>query len=156
MSSARVLIASVLLVWQISVASGATWQVQPAVVTIADGQLQGVVSGAIERFLGIPYAAPPVGELRFAPPQDVAPWDGVLNATSLPNRCPVTAGLGAARSETEDCLYLNLVRPAGISADSRLPVFVFIHGGGLTSGSANQYDLGAMVETNGFINVSIN
>lgn len=84
---------------------------------------------------GIPYAKPPVGELRWQPPLPVKPWHGVLQATEWPNRAPQAEdgiGLGTI---SEDCLYLNLTAPA--KADKPLPVMVFLHGGGLAVHTGN-------------------
>ncbi|MGD2132270.1 MAG: carboxylesterase family protein [Maricaulaceae bacterium] len=88
-------------------------------------------------YRGIPYAAPPVGDLRWKAPQPAASWDGVRDATEWPNRCPQgqsTMGTGAPISE--DCLYLNVVTAAE-NADEGRPVMVFFHGGGLTSGTSS-------------------
>jgi para-nitrobenzyl esterase len=94
--------------------------------------------GATARiFRGIPYAAPPVGPLRWKPPQPAQAWQGVRDATRWPNRCPQgESSMGAATPLSEDCLYLNVVTPAK-SARERLPVMVFYHGGGLTTGTSS-------------------
>jgi para-nitrobenzyl esterase len=87
-------------------------------------------------YRGIPYAAPPVGDLRWKAPQAAAAWEGERDATQWPNRCPQgqsTMGTGAPISE--DCLYLNVVTAAK-TADEKRPVMVFFHGGGLTSGTS--------------------
>src|SRR5208282_6026664 len=99
-------------------------------------------------YRGIPYAAPPVGDLRWRPPQPVVPWQGVKAADHFSPVCMQlpTATEGNAWREglvpvSEDCLYVNVWTPAR-SADARLPVMVFIHGGGNFRGAAseNQYD----------------
>ncbi|MGQ9426442.1 carboxylesterase/lipase family protein [Gilvimarinus sp. F26214L] len=88
-------------------------------------------------FRGIPYAAPPVGDLRWQPPQPATAWEGVRDATEWPNRCPQgESSMGAGGPISEDCLYLNVVTTAE-SASARQPVMVFFHGGGLTSGTGN-------------------
>ncbi|HEY8572419.1 carboxylesterase/lipase family protein [Phenylobacterium sp.] len=94
--------------------------------------------GATARiFRGIPYAAPPVGPLRWKPPQPAQAWSGVRDATGWPNRCPQgESSMGAATPLSEDCLYLNVVTPAR-SPGARLPVMVFYHGGGLTTGTSS-------------------
>jgi para-nitrobenzyl esterase len=87
-------------------------------------------------YKGIPYAAPPVGDLRWKAPQPAAAWEGERDATQWANRCPQgqsTMGMGTATSE--DCLYLNVVTAAK-TADEKRPVMVFFHGGGLTTGAA--------------------
>jgi len=96
-----------------------------------------VVGVSARIFRGVPYAAPPVGDLRWRAPQPAEPWDGVRDATEWPDRCPQgSSSMGAASPISEDCLYLNIVTDAGSTADG-LPVMVFFHGGGLTSGTGN-------------------
>jgi para-nitrobenzyl esterase len=90
----------------------------------------GVVNGDRE-WLGIPYAAVPVGALRWAPPQPHAPWTGTLAATAFGSECTQANGAGS-----EDCLYLNVWAPPE-GAGSGLPVMVHIHGGGFRNGSGN-------------------
>ena len=106
------------------------------VVTIGDGQLQGHVDGSVYAFLGVPYAAPPVGDFRWKEPQPAAPWTGVRDASQFGNRCPQNASTTNMTngSTTEDCLYLNVWTPD--PAASKLPVMVWIHGGGNFGGSA--------------------
>lgn len=89
-------------------------------------------------FKGIPYAAPPVGELRWKAPQPVKPWSDVRDATRWANQCAQRAGsrMGEAGQTSEDCLYLNVVTAAKTATEKR-PVMVFFHGGGLTSGTGN-------------------
>lgn len=88
-------------------------------------------------YRGLPYASPPVGDLRWKAPQPAAAWEGERDATQWPNRCPQgqsTMGTGAPISE--DCLYLNVVTAAADASEKR-PVTVFFHGGGLTSGTSS-------------------
>ena len=83
------------------------------VIRSTEGDLQGVVADGVNRFLGIPYAAPPVGERRWQPPRDVTPWAQTLQATRFGNTCAQSQrGVFAAPSNTEDCLYLNVFAPA--------------------------------------------
>jgi len=103
----------------------------------------------VYEFKGIPYAAPPTGELRWRPPQPVAHWQDPLDATSFGNTCPQVTTLGVFASPasiTEDCLYLNVftTRLGG----GGLPVFVWIHGGGNVDGESNDYD-GSKLATGG-------
>jgi para-nitrobenzyl esterase len=100
-------------------------------VTIADGPVCGILSATgVEEWLGIPYAAPPVGPLRWEPPAPPTPWaPTMLQATQFGNECVQSAG------GSEDCLYLNVWRPADSSTD--LPVMVHIHGGGFFNGNGN-------------------
>ncbi|XP_054104424.1 liver carboxylesterase 1-like isoform X2 [Callithrix jacchus] len=104
-------------------------------------------------FLGIPFAKPPLGPLRFSPPQPPEPWSFVKNATSYPPMCsqdPTAAQflskLFTNRKEniplklSEDCLYLNIYTPADLTKKSKLPVMVWIYGGGMLLGGASTYD----------------
>jgi para-nitrobenzyl esterase len=100
-------------------------------VTTASGPICGITQGSVSEWLGIPYAAPPVGSLRWEPPQPPTPWTSTLAATQFGNSCQ-TGRPGAVSSE--DCLYLNVWRPAG---GSNLPVMVHIHGGGFFGGNGN-------------------
>ena len=111
-------------------------------------------------FRGIPFAAAPVGDLRWKPPQDVAAWEDVRDATSFGGVCPQGDTLSRMMGETmppvtEDCLYLNIWSKA--QAEEKLPVMVWIHGGGLTLGWGHQrgYD-GTAFANSGVILVSIN
>ena len=116
----------------------------PAVdVRVEGGVVSGTAVDDVQAFLGIPYAAPPVGGLRFAPPRPAAPWPGVLEARAFGPACPQTGPLEA--SSSEDCLTLNVWTPAGTAAASR-PVMVWIHGGGFNFGAASlpEYDGAAL------------
>ena len=112
--------------------------------------------------LGIPYAKPPLGELRFRAPQPHGPWSGTLNATQLGNRAmqtelPDVLKLGrdpAPDAMSEDCLVLNIYTPA---ADGRArPVLFWIHGGGFTIGSANDYDGSVLAAQGDVVVVAVN
>src|SRR4029079_9689963 len=98
--------------------TSAFFQTSP-VVRGDSGELQGVVSDGVESFKGIPFAAPPVGELRWRPPQPPAPWTGVRQAADFAADCmqgrwgpPPSAAGAPAPAPSEDCLYLNVWRPA--------------------------------------------
>jgi para-nitrobenzyl esterase len=129
----------------------------------------GLVSGTpgwgwgVREYRGIPYAAPPVGNLRWRPPQPVVPWQGVRAADRYSSACmqrqmsPNSGSWNAGLIATsEDCLYLNVWTPAA-SAGERLPVLVWIHGGGGVSGSSAEpiYDGNALAKR-GVVVVSIN
>jgi para-nitrobenzyl esterase len=97
------------------------------------GPVRGVISGGILSFASIPYAAPPIGALRWRSPLPPAPWTTALNASQLRPACFSARDAKSA----EDCLYLSVtvpLTPYGALPD-RAPVMVFLHGGGLTSGS---------------------
>ena len=133
-------------------------------VQLDSGAVEGAASDAdpaVQVFRGIPYAAPPVGELRWQPPGAVAGWDGVRDATEFSGVCPQGPGLAqmmgvALPDPSEDCLYLN-VWSGSVGKDAALPVMVWIHGGGLSLGWAHQrlYD-GMRLAQEGVVLVSIN
>jgi para-nitrobenzyl esterase len=126
----------------------------PLEVGTADGQLRGKQVGTTDEYSGIPYAAPPVGALRWAPPKPPAHWHGTRSATAFAPHCPQPVGVFGRASTTENCLYLNVFRPAG-HRDSNLPVMVWIHGGGYVGGESDDYNPSALV-ANGVIVVTIN
>jgi carboxylesterase type B len=128
----------------------------PLVVQTAQGAVHGKRSAGVDSFLGVPYAAPPVGALRWQPPQAHAAWSGVRPATKYGARCAALTSTNGARTDAEDCLFLNISRAAGVSAGRKLPVYVFIHGGGLVNGSSNQASGGKIVRLTDAIVVSMN
>lgn len=105
----------------------------PTLICTQYGQLQGAVEGGYRVFRGIPFAAPPVGNLRWRPPVPPASWQGVRPATAFGNPCPQLDGNGTPVG-SEDCLTLN-VYAVNPPATSKQPVIVFIHGGGAIAGS---------------------
>ncbi len=108
-------------------------------------------------FRGIPYAAAPVGDLRWKAPQPAAPWEGVRDAIEWPNRCPQgSSSMGAGGPIDEDCLHVNVVTAAK-TAEDNLPVMVFFHGGGLTSGTGNSTTYNhPMLPNKGVVLVTVN
>lgn len=128
-------------------------------VQVENGQMEGMQSGTIRIFKAIPYAAPPVGPLRWRPPQPAQKWRGVRRMTAnspacpQPGRYPPDAPMEAT---SEDCLTLNIWAPAG-AKPGQLPVMVWIHGGGLTNGSGSlpQY-AGDQLAARGVIVVTLN
>jgi para-nitrobenzyl esterase len=126
------------------------------VVRTADGAVRGMSTSAADEFLGIPYAAPPVGPLRWRPPQPAAPWAGVRDATAFAPHCAQSASPFGQASTSENCLFLNVFTPPGAARGNRsLPVMVWIHGGALVTGESNDYDPTKLV-SNGTIVVTIN
>jgi para-nitrobenzyl esterase len=138
------------------------------------GPVRGVATDTTRVFRGIPYAAPPVGALRWRPPQPPARHRGVLDAAQFANHCPQVAGAFGQGSTTEDCLFLNVFAPNPERGRGRdrdrddrdgdddgdrfglRPVMVWIHGGALVTGESNDYDATRLVEQGGVIVVTIN
>jgi para-nitrobenzyl esterase len=114
---------------------GQAQQIQSEEVTIKAGSLQGFTQGDAQNFLGIPYAAPPVGPLRWQPPRAAAAWTGIKSARENPPSCPENVTYPVS----EDCLYLNVYRPKTASTGPR-PVAVYIHGSGFDGHAARLYD----------------
>ena len=128
----------------------------PLVVQTDKGAVQGKSADGVDSFLGIPYAAPPVGSLRWRPPQPHASWSGVRSATHYGARCAALASTNGPRTNAEDCLFINVQRATGVTAGRKLPVYVFIHGGGLVNGSSNQASGNKIVRLTNAIVVSMN
>lgn len=111
----------------------------PSPVQTEFGLLQGVQEASVTVFRGVPYAAPPIGPLRWRPPQPPPAWEGVREADTFPPRCPQVGAYppdSPPEPMSEDCLYLNIWVPAGMRAHA-LPVMVWIYGGALANGSAS-------------------
>ncbi|MEV4144341.1 carboxylesterase family protein [Amycolatopsis sp. NPDC049691] len=109
-------------------------------VETAAGALRGSERDGVRTFLGVPYAEPPVGELRFRAPRPAPPWSGVREATDWAPRAPQPELTGRRFTGDEDCLYLNVYAP---SSPGSYPVLVWIHGGGGVMGAPHQFDASA-------------
>ncbi|UCG71263.1 MAG: carboxylesterase family protein [Chromatiales bacterium] len=135
----------------------------PELVRIDTGELQGTVADGVAVFRGIPYAAPPVGELRWRPPQPPAAWDGVRDASKFGHACPQKLGAYPEWADThfesvglnEDCLTLNVWTP--VRRSGPLPVMFYIHGGNMQYGASSMpiYD-GGVLARQGVVLVTIN
>jgi para-nitrobenzyl esterase len=122
------------------IAAGLLWAqaAWAAPIRTADGLLEGVRQGDVLVYKGVPFAAPPLAELRWRPPQPATPWQGVRKADAFAPGCiqpePAADSPGRGGTYSEDCLYLNVWRPA--RARGPLPVMVWFYGGGFFGGSA--------------------
>ena len=128
------------------------------VVHTTQGDVAGVAADGVESFKGIPFAAPPVGDLRWCPPQPAAGWTGVRKADAYGPACMQAASrFFAGGAMSEDCLTLNIWRPHDVRADARLPVMVWIYGGAFIQGASGTpfYD-GTRFAKAGVILVSFN
>ena len=146
MDKPRLLVTTLVAALLASVAVSAAAPGSPVVAT-DHGPIRGVAIGGMQVFRGIPYAAPPVGDLRWRPPQEPARWTGVLDATQFANHCPQNPSPYGIASLTEDCLYLNVFTPPKTNEGRPhlLPVMVWIHGGGLLLGESDGYDPSRLV-----------
>jgi para-nitrobenzyl esterase len=124
------------------------------IVTIEGGEARGAAVADGYAFLGLPYAAPPVGELRWRPPQRPPSWRGVRDATQYAASCPQRpSGFEGPGPFSEDCLYLNVSTPT-LRRDAERPVLVWIHGGGFTQDASRNYD-GSKLAATGIVVVTI-
>lgn len=112
---------------------------------VKQGQLQGESANGVNVFKGVPFAAPPVGDLRWREPKPAAAWTGVRQATTFSPAC----------NQAEDCLYLNVYQPAQAKPGGKLPVMVWIHGGAFINGSGANYD-GTNFAKRGVVVVTVN
>jgi len=125
--------------------------------TVETGELQGVVADGVASFKGIPFAAPPVGPLRWRAPKAAAHWSGVRDASRFGPSCMQMSNggaFGAAASQSEDCLTLNVFTPEHHEG-AKLPVMVWIYGGAFTQGGSARYD-GTHFAQDGVVLVTIN
>jgi len=123
----------------------------PGLVKVDGGLVQGIVEDDMMIFKGIPFAAAPIGDLRWKAPQPVEPWEGVLMADTFSAGPCTNMPFG---DQSEDCLYLNIWTPAK-SAKEKLPVMVWLYGGGFSMGNAAQYD-GTLLAKRGVVFVAPN
>lgn len=134
---------------------------RPVTARIQAGVLRGVEGNGVRAFLGVPFAAPPVGDLRWRAPRRAPPWEGVRDATRIGPDCTqaigrraILGGGGGVVFGSEDCLYLNIYAPAG-EAGPR-PVMVYIPGGAFTVGAGANYDPSRLAREQGRVVVTMN
>lgn len=125
------------------------------IVTIDDGAVRGAVVPGGYSFLGLPYAAPPAGNLRWRPPLPPPGWAGVRDATRFAPSCPQPPNSALTGPTSEDCLYLNVYTPTLDRGEGGLPVLVWIHGGRFTFGAGRDFD-GTRLAADGIVVVTIN
>jgi para-nitrobenzyl esterase len=124
-------------------------------VRTENGVVRGAAVSGDYQFLGLPYAAPPIANLRWRRPHLPAPWRGVRDATQFAPSCPQPVSVSVPPGpQSEDCLYLNVYTPT-LRSDAKRPVLVWIHGGGLTTDGARNYD-GSKLAADGAVVVTIN
>jgi para-nitrobenzyl esterase len=144
---------TVLLAMFVMISVGSCIAQQPSPVKIDDGLLQGTFEEGLTVYRGIPFAAPPVGDLRWHAPQPPAKWEGVKQATKFAPG-PIQGG-NPPSGKSEDCLYLNIWTPAK-SSDDRIPVLVWIYGGGFGGGATSEKNYsGENLAMKGVVLVSI-
>ena len=133
-----------------------TTPADPAVVQTAAGAVRGLVAADHRLFAGIPYAAPPVGALRWQPPASAPPWQGVRDATTFGPRClqDQASDLELGRQTDEDCLSLNVWTPS--PSEEPRPVMVWIHGGAFINGSGGVYDSRWIADRGDVVVVTLN
>ena len=127
----------------------------PPVAHTRSGELRGLAYANHRVFSGIPYAAPPVGRLRWRPPEPARPWPGVRDATRPGPVCPQFAADGAITG-SEDCLYLNVTIPSLTAGGGPLPVMVWLPGGGFVQGAGSEYDATRLATQGHVIVVMVN
>ncbi|MEV7038403.1 carboxylesterase family protein [Amycolatopsis sp. NPDC051061] len=127
------------------------------IVETTNGTVRGRAQTGYDEWVGIPYAADPTGDLRWTAPQSAARWSGVRDATRFSHRCAQGSGWDPGYEKptlTEDCLSLNVYRPQG--AKGKLPVLVWIHGGGFTGGAGQDTDPRKFAEQANAVVVTVN
>lgn len=130
-------------------------------VTVEQGPVRGTADGGVLRFQGLPYAAAPVGELRWQPPRPAPGWRAERDAGAPGARCPQPAAApgtphATPASTDEDCLTLNVTVPAGTAAHARLPVLFWIHGGGFSAGAGSDVDPRRLATAGPLVVVTVN
>lgn len=129
------------------------------VVKTTNGAVKGFTEKGVTRFYGIPYAAAPIGNLRWRPPVDPKPWKHTLDATKFGPECAQISLLGVFAgppNNNEDCLVLNVYAPENAKNGKKLPVIFWIHGGGYTAGTGNIYDGSKLASDGQTVVVTIN
>lgn len=140
----------------VQAASGAA---DATLVTTDKGAIRGTIHNGVREFKGIPFAKPPVGELRWSMPEPAVAWSGTLDATTYKSPCPQAERYGIPESsDNEDCLYLNVATPDAGNAQHRRKraVIVWVHGGAFVGGSSALYPLDTLAKSGDVVVVSMN
>ncbi|OCH90540.1 alpha/beta-hydrolase [Obba rivulosa] len=162
--------------WATLASTSLSFPVSGPSIRLDGGTLVGINNASVDEYLGVPYALPPTGHLRFQLPQPNTPYSGTINATAFGPSCPGTAsssstsstnassssasslppsisaifdilnGVGTTGPVSEDCLTLNVFVPSGTTPDAKLPVVAWVFGGGFSTGSAIDYNGQAVVK----------
>ncbi|MEV7524355.1 carboxylesterase family protein [Streptomyces sp. NPDC091371] len=157
--TAHAAIAGSLAVGALTIATpaGAADHGNPSLVRTDKGVVRGTVTDTVRSFQGIPYAAPPTGELRWAPTAPAKRWRGVRNATEPGAACPQTGSVPpvGSRSDDEDCLFVNVTTPRKAAGKPR-PVMVYLHGGDHTAGSGAMHNAQRLAAQGDVVVVTVN
>jgi para-nitrobenzyl esterase len=130
--------------------------VSAVIVKTKQGVIEGYTVGDVNVFLGVPFAQPPVDQLRWKAPVPAAQWSGVLETTQIPPACPQEVKSGFNLTfQNEDCLYLNVYAPIAPPPPSGYPVMAWFYGGGFVNGAGAQYNGVSFVETSNIILVTV-
>jgi para-nitrobenzyl esterase len=125
-----------------------------SVARTENGPVRGLVHSDYTQYLGVPYAAPPVGGLRWRPPEPARDWRGVLDGTAPRSQCAQLALFASPESLSEDCLYLNVTVPRRVRHGT--PVLVWFHGGSFLAGGGDIYDGRRLAAEGGIVVVTVN
>jgi para-nitrobenzyl esterase len=128
------------------------------IVQTDKGPVRGIARTGLDEFRGIPYAKPPAGELRWRPPEEPTAWTGTRDATAFGSNCPQITEYGAfagPANDNENCLFVNVFTP-NLHGTTKLPVLVFVHGGGNINGESSDYDGAAMAVQGNAVVVTLN
>lgn len=131
----------------------------PSIARTDKGAVRGIIRDGVREFKGIPYAQPPVGELRWSLPREASAWSGILDATKYRNACPQLERYGIPESsDNEDCLHINVTVPYKDKSDleRKRAVIVWFHGGAFVGGSSALYPLDYMAKSGDVVVVSMN
>lgn len=139
-----------------SPAATTTTDLAPLTVDTTSGRLEGLTQGQTRAFLSVRYAKPPTGQRRWTDPEPGPKATGMVDARKPGARCAQGATATEAVSTSEDCLFLNVTTPSAVKAGQKLPVMVWWHGGGYTSGAGSDYDAGRLAERGRVVVVTVN